>query len=640
MTTERIIPVPFHRVSIDDLFWSPRIETNRMVTVQLGYEQCRNTGRLDAWKLVWKDGEPRRPHIFWDSDVAKWMEAAACSLYLHPDSNLKENLNDVINLMEQAQQPDGYLNSYFTAVEPANRWTNLRDRHELYCAGHLIEAAVMHFLATGEDKFINIITGYADCIDSVFGNGAGQKHGYPGHEELELALVKLFRVTGENRYLELAEFFLNQRGTRPHYYDLESALREEDPAENYEYWQAHLPVREQTEAVGHAVRAMYLYSGMADVATETGDDELAEACRLLWQNVTGKRMYITGGVGSTERGESFTADYDLPNETAYAETCAAIGLVFWAHRMLQIDEKPNAKYADVMERSLYNCVLSGVSLDGTRFFYTNPLEVRPGHAMTQSGLENNYRYSRQEWFNCSCCPTNIMRILSSFGQYIYSSGSNSVYIHLYAGSTAETLVSGVLVNIRQETEYPWKEKVSLFIDPAKPVEFSLSLRIPGWCENPSLELNGKKIRQLQITNGYTHIRRLWRKDDTLNLILPMPVRKIEAHPEVRDNCGKTAIMRGPIVYCLEEEDNVPNLNDIRLDSSAELRAEYDENLLGGCTVIKGTASIKNGEGWTDHLYRPGVTETMPVEIKAIPYCLWNNRRSGGMLVWISENMPD
>ena len=640
MKTDHIIPVPFHRVSVDDLFWSPRIETNRMVTVPLGYEQCRNTGRLDAWKLDWKDGDPCRPHIFWDSDVAKWMEASACSLYFHQDQKLKENLNNVIDLMEKAQQPDGYLNSYFASVEPDNRWTNLRDRHELYCAGHLIEAAVTHFDTTGDDKFINIIIRYADCIDSVFGNGAGQKRGYPGHEELELALVKLFRATGENRYLELAAFFLNQRGTRPHYYDLESASRKEDPAENYEYWQAHLPVREQTEAVGHAVRAMYLYSGMADVAAETCDTELAETCRFLWRNVTEKRMYITGGVGSTERGESFTADYDLPNETAYSETCAAIGLVFWAHRMLRIDEKPNGKYADAMERSLYNCILSGVSLDGTRFFYTNPLEVRPGHAMAQSGPENNYRYSRQEWFNCSCCPTNIMRILSSFGQYIYSSGNDSVYVHLYAGSTANVVMEGVRVKIRQDTEYPWREKVTLFIDPEKPVEFSVSLRIPGWCEKASLELNGKEIKQLQISNGYSHMRRLWSKGDTLKLTLPMPVLKIEAHPKVRNNCGKTAIMRGPIVYCLEEEDNTPNLNDICLDPSAELKAEYDENLLGGCTIITGTASIRKGKGWADHLYRPGVTETIPVEIRAIPYCLWNNRRPGGMLVWISENLKN
>jgi DUF1680 family protein len=385
---------------------------------------------------------------------------------------------------------------------------------------------------------------------------------------------------------------------------------------------------------------MYLYSGMADVAAETDDNELAETCRLLWRNVTGKRMYITGGVGSTERGESFTADYDLPNETAYAETCAAIGLVFWAHRMLYIDDEPEAKYADVMERSLYNCVLSGVSLDGTRFFYTNPLEVRPGHALTQSGLENNYRYSRQEWFNCSCCPTNVMRILSSFGQYVYASGSDSIYVHLYVGSTAEIEISGVPVNIRQETEYPWKETVTMAVEPAEPVEFSLFLRIPGWCRNASVELNGKEIGQLCVNNNYAEIRRFWRKGDTLNLILPMAVRKIEAHPEVRGNCGKIAIMRGPIVYCLEEEDNTPDLNDIRLDSSTELKAIYDETLLGGCTVITGTARIRNGKGWAEQLYSPGITETIQVEIKAIPYCLWNNRKSGGMLVWISENYPN
>ncbi|MCD4776999.1 MAG: glycoside hydrolase family 127 protein [Candidatus Aegiribacteria sp.] len=640
MKSGSIAPVPFRMVSVDDRFWTPRMETNRLVTIPLGYEKCRETGRLDAWKLDWKEGDPCRPHIFWDSDVAKWMEAAACTLHLHPDTELKENLEGVITLMEKAQQPDGYLNSYFTMLEPENRWTNLRDRHELYCAGHLIEAAVMHFSATGDDRFLNIVKRYADCIDSVFGNGEGQKRGYPGHEELELALVKLFDVTGENRYLQLADFFLNQRGTRPHYYDLESKYRSEDPAEDYEYWQAHLPVREQKEAVGHAVRAMYLYSGMADVAARTDDNELAKTCRTLWRNVTGKRMYITGGVGSTERGESFTADYDLPNETAYAETCAAIGLVFWAHRMLHIDEKPNAEYADVMERSLYNCVLSGVSLDGTRFFYTNPLEVRPGHALAQSGLENNYRFSRQEWFNCSCCPTNIMRVLSSFGLYVYASGSDSIYIHLYVGGTAEIEISGVRVKIRQETDYPWKETVTMAVEPEEPIEISLFLRIPGWCENASVELNGKEIKQLQVINGYAEISRLWRKEDTLNLTLPMPVRKIEAHPEVRGNCGKIAITRGPIVYCLEEEDNTPDLNDIRLDSLAEFKAEYDETLLGGCTVITGTARIRNIDGWVDQLYRPSVTETMPVEIKAIPYCLWNNRRQGGMIVWISENIPN
>ncbi|MCD4707561.1 MAG: glycoside hydrolase family 127 protein [Candidatus Sabulitectum sp.] len=637
MGSERIAPVPFHRVSIDDRFWSPRIETNRDVTIPLGYEQCRKTGRLDAWKLNWKDGDPRRPHIFWDSDVAKWMEAAACSLRLHRDDSLEENLNNIISLMEKAQQPDGYLNSYFTAVEPEKRWTNLRDRHELYCAGHLVEAAVAHSFATGDDRFISIARRYADCIDSTFGSGADRKRGYPGHEELELALVKLFRATDERRYLELAVFFLNERGTKPHYYDLESVSRGEEPARNYEYWQAHLPVREQKEAVGHAVRAMYLYCGMADAAIETGDGELAEACRVLWRNVTERKMYITGGIGSTAQGESFTADYDLPNETAYAETCAAIGLVFWAHRMLHIDERPNSKYADVMERSLYNCVLSGVSLEGTRFFYTNPLEVRPGHAMAQSGSENNYRYSRQEWFSCSCCPTNIVRILSSFGQYIYSRTDDSIYVHLYAGSTAEMVMSGIRVNIRQETEYPWKGEVTLFVEPEKSVEFTLFLRIPGWCENAYLKLNGEEVKQFPVTDGYVHIRRLWRKDDILHLVLPMPVRKIEAHPEVRDNCGKIAIMRGPIVYCLEEEDNMPDLQDIRLDSSAELKAGYDGSLLGGCTVITGTACIRQSGGWVDKLYRPGLTETVPVGIKAIPYCLWNNRKPGGMLVWISVN---
>ena len=368
--TQSCKPVLFNQVTIEGGFWGPRIETNRKVTLPIEYEHLKKTGRLEAWELKWKPGDPNPPHIFWDSDVAKWMEAAAYSLTCHPDKTLEQNLDRVIALMEKAQLPDGYLNTHFIAVEPEKRWTNLRDNHELYCAGHLMEAAVAHYHATGKRSFLDVMCRYADHIHRTFGPGRDQKRGYPGHEEIELALIKLWGATGNRSYLDLATFFINERGRPPHYFTLEAQARGEDPARqrhgNYEYSQSHLPVREQTKVVGHAVRAMYLYCGMADVAAATGDKALLAACRRLWQNVTRRRMHVTGGIGPTASNEGFTTDYDMPTDTAYLETCAAIGLVFWAHRMLQADL--DGDYGDVMERALYNGVLSGVSVEGDRFF--------------------------------------------------------------------------------------------------------------------------------------------------------------------------------------------------------------------------------------------------------------------------------
>src|SRR5512136_2068131 len=413
-------PLSFTQVSIEDEFWAPRLRTNRERTIPLEYEQCRSTGRLDAFRLNWKPGMEPVPHIFWDSDVAKWIEAASYTLAAHPDPRLQAQLDEIISLIASAQNSDGYLNTHFTVVEPGKRWTNLRDRHELYCAGHLIEAAVAHFQATGKRTLLDVLCRYADHIDQTFGPRPGQKRGYPGHEEIELALVKLYHVTGERRYLDLSLYFVDERGRQPHYYDLEAVARGDDPAsywaKTYAYMQAHVPVREQHQVVGHAVRAMYLYSALADLAGETGDRSLLETCEELWLHLCTRNLYITGGIGPSPANEGFTADYDLPNESAYAETCASIGLVFWNHRLLQLECA--GRYADMMERALYNGVLSGVSLDGEKFFYENPLASQGNH-------------HRQAWFDCACCPPNLARLLASLGQYVYAQNDTELAVHLY-----------------------------------------------------------------------------------------------------------------------------------------------------------------------------------------------------------------
>ncbi|MBU4200527.1 MAG: glycoside hydrolase family 127 protein [Verrucomicrobia bacterium] len=634
-TTLKRVPALLKNVSFNGGFWAPRLETNRRVTLSTEYRLCKQTGHIDAWKLNWKPGQPNPPHIFWDSDLAKWIEAAAYSLATHPDRMLEKRVDGVVDLMAKAQAPDGYLNTHFLAVEPAKRWTNLRDCHELYCAGHLIEGAVAYYQATGKKKMLDVLCRYADHIDSVFGREKGKKRGYCGHEEVELALVKLYRATGKRRYLKLAKFFIDERGRRfPHYFDLEAKARGKDPgkwnAERYRPHQAHLPVRAQTKLAGHAVRALYLCSGMADVAAETGDRTLLAACKRLWQNVTSQRMYITGGVGSAHAGERFTFDYDLPNESAYAETCANIALVFFAQRLLNIEA--DARYADVMERTLYNGVLSGVSLDGKRFFYVNPLAQHP-----DAFRSSNWVTERQKWFGCACCPPNIARLFASLGQYVYSQGPNEITVHLYAQGIARFKMGNRAVRLTQRTEYPWQETAEISVNPDAPMKFTLSLRIPGWCRRTAIRINGKplSLRPL-MRKGYARIRRRWKPGDRVELTFPMPVERIEAHPAVRMDCGRVALQRGPIVYCLEEIDNRANLDDICLPRSSRLTAKFNPRLLNGAVVITGQGLRRNPARWDGQLYRMEASKTKSVALKAIPYFLWNNRKPGEMLVWIRE----
>jgi len=622
-------PLPLNAVTIDDIFWTPKIRANRQVTLDIEYQQCRDTGRINAFTLDWKSGKQPVPHIFWDSDVAKWIEAAAYSLATHPDPQLDSLLDEVIAMIAASQQPDGYVNSHFSAVEPEKRWTNLRDWHELYCAGHLIEAAVAHYQATGKSTLLDIMCRYADYIASVFGRNEGQLRGYPGHEEIELALVKLYRVTGEKRYLDLASYFVEERGQQPegvHYFESEAIRRGEDPsrfwAKSYSYMQAHLPVRQQDEVVGHAVRAMYLYSGLADLAGELDDPSLLKACERLWSDLALHKLYITGGIGPSRLNEGFTTDYDLPNESAYAETCAAIGLVFWAHRLLNLTG--SGRYADVMERALYNGVISGVSLDGERFFYENPL----------ASIGNHHR---QPWFDCACCPPNIARILSSLQLYAYAQSANEIAVHLFIQGTARFLMKEQPIMLNVTSRYPWEGLVDLRMDFPTSCQFILSLRRPSWCRNSCLWLNGQPLDSETLFNdGYIRINRLWQPGDVITYSMDMPVERMYAFPDIRHDAGMTALQRGPIVYCFETADNDQPLSRIRLPKRVEITSTFEPELLGGIVKLHGEALATVTTGWGNDLYRSEPPALDPVPFTAIPYHAWDNRSPGAMLLWLPE----
>ncbi len=621
------------KVIIEDQFWSPRIAVNRDRGIEIQYRQLERVGAIDALDLS-RPPSPLpippssfngvTPVMWWDSDIAKWIEAASYSLATHPDAKLEVLVDDVIARIAKAQQPDGYLNTYFTAREPAKRWSNERDFHELYCAGHLIEAAVAHFEATGKRTLIEVLERYLELIGTVYGPNAGQKHGYPGHEEIELALVKLHRVTQNPKHLEMAQYFVDERGKQPHFFDLEAVARGEVPEKfhfgTYEYAQAHKPVREQSEVVGHAVRAMYLYAAMADLAATLDDTELRGACERLWSDLTTKRLYITGGLGPSKDNEGFTTDYDLPNDTAYAETCAAIALVFWAKRMSQLTK--DAKYADVMERALYNNVLAGVSLDGTRYFYDNVLESRGDK-------------HRWDWHPCPCCPPNVLRLLASFGAYIYSASPSEVSVDLYVQGIAELKVAGTNLKLWQTTEYPWDGTVSIKLELEHPAQFALRLRIPGWSRGATLKVNAQTIElESVIKSGYAVLERIWQTNDEIRLEFPMPIERVRAHPSVRADAGQVALQRGPILYCLEAVDHDLPLHQIVLKKTTPLEAHFEADLLEGVTVITGTALAEDISTWNGTLYRTDQASSRAVPIKAIPYFAWDNREAGEMRVWI------
>ena len=569
--------------------------------------------------------------VFQDSDIYKWIEGAAYTLSWHPDPELEATVDRAVEIVAAAQQPDGYLDTYYIINGMDQRWTNLRDNHELYCAGHLIEAAEAYYQVTGKRRLLDVALRLVDHIRSVVGPEEGKLHGYPGHPIIEMALMRLYEVTGNPAHLELARYFVDQRGQRPFFYEAE-AQRNGVPCEwkssmsGFRYYQAHKPVREQDKAVGHAVRAVYLYSGMADLARETGDEALAKTCRRLWKNLTERRMYITGAIGSSEYGEGFTSDYDLPNDTDYGETCASIGLVFFARRMLRLE--PCGQYADIMERALYNGVICGIQLDGKRFFYVNPLEVVP-QACADDYNKRHVKPERQKWFGCACCPPNIIRLLASLQDYICDEIGDALFVHLYIGGTIRT--DGFVLEI--ETNYPWDGSVDIRVDAEQPVERTLALRIPAWCERWTLSVNGVEAEGTPV-NGYIRLTREWSDGDRASLRMEMSVCTMHANPRVCSDIGMVALQRGPLVYCLEEADNGPMLHALRLSPQLRAETKWEPDMLNGIVMIETDGLRQSLEDWENKLYLEAEPREEPVRLRWIPYYAWANRGLGEMRVWV------
>ena len=611
----KLQPVPFTAVKISDAFWSARQETNRIASIPVSLDNLEKAGNLENFRLAARHATNGfRGPVFMDSDLYKAIEAASFSLATHPDPELEARLDVMILLIAAAQQPDGYLDTYYIVKEPGRRWTNLRDCHELYCAGHLIEAAVAHYQATGKTNLLTVATKLADHIDSVFGPEP-KRLGYPGHPEIELALVKLWRATGEPRYFALAKFFVENRGR--HFFAQEHQLAEE----NYDgtYWLDDVPIFDHEKIKGHAVRAAYLMSGTTDVAAQTGDPRLLAMLERVWGNTTEKNMYLTGGIGPSARNEGFTVDYDLPNLTAYQETCATVALAQWASRMGRL--YGDAKYADVVERGLYNGMLAGVSHDGNRFFYVNPLESTGNH-------------HRQEWFGCACCPPNAARTIASLGGYAYATGSNSLWVNLYIQGEVEAQIGDRKITVAVKTDYPWDGRVVLKPQVKAAADFELRLRVPGWCQGASLSLNGKMIATPKMERGYFVLSRQWEKGEVVTLDLPMPVQRVAANPMVAADQGLLAIQRGPLVYCVEPCDQTAPVASLVLPAAADLNVEKSK-LFDGITVIRGLGEETRKSVWNDTLYQ-NADAPKRIEIKAVPYFVWDNRQAGPMKVWLPD----
>lgn len=613
-------PVSFQDVHIHNGFWHERQKINSDITIYSVWERFKDTGRFDAFTFSWKKGEPNPPHIFWESDFAKWAEAVAFILEKKKDERLEQAVDEIVDLIEEHQDANGYFNIWFTVGEPENRFKK-RTEHELYCAGHLMEAAVAYFHATGKKKFLHLMCKYADYIETVFVKEKTAAFITPGHEEIELALVKLYQCTGEQRYLALSKFFINNRG-------------KDDPSQYYnwanaKYAQDHLPVREQSTAEGHAVRATYLYSGMADIAYEYEEDTLFQACRKIFENIAYKKMYITGGIGSGVIGEAFTIDYDLPNLTAYTESCAAIGLILFARRMLLLDA--DSLYSDVAERALYNGFLSSISLDGKSFFYENPLEIDPRLHKRDASIGNGTTrfpiMQRLEVFDCSCCPPNIARFIASVGDLLYTYNENTVWIHHYIDSTARVDTGNKAVHITQSTEYPRNGSIQLTVSGAK--DMQIAVRIPGWCNEYKINSNGAGC-DFTLKKGYAYIQCT---EDMMEVELDfeMKLQWMEASPYVQDNAGRVALQRGPVVYCLEAVDNGTQLRDVMVDGIHAAKVEYSESL-HACTIeIDG---YRRDANQFKSLYQPVSDTFVKQKLKFIPYYAFANRGESEMIVWV------
>ncbi|GHV55315.1 hypothetical protein AGMMS49579_17870 [Spirochaetia bacterium] len=650
-------PIPLKDVKIGDTFWSPFMERVRTQVIPYQWEALndRVSGAEPSYcmrnfKLAVELTHPELDYgvpkdigfggmVFQDSDFAKWIEAAAYSLVWHPDPALEKNLDDSIDIICNAQQADGYLDTYYIVNGLDKRFTNLKDNHELYCFGHFLEAAVACFEATGKRKLLDALIRYADCIDKHIGPGEGKLRGYPGHEIAEMALFRLYAITRDEKHLKLAQYFIDQRGQKPLFFEEETKKNQnnfywKDSFVQYQYYQAGKPVREQHIAEGHAVRAVYLYSGMADSARIGGDEELMKACNDIWENIVKRQMYITGAIGQSAYGESFSYDYNLPNDTVYAETCAAIGLAFFARRMASMS--PRSMYGDVLEKTLYNGIISGMDLDGKAFFYVNPLEVLP-EACLKDRRMHHVKNQRQKWFACACCPPNLARIISSLGSYVHSFNQGALYTHLFIGSDSTVKIAGSKIGVKIETNYPWEDTVRVSFKIDGSAKFRYGLRIPGWCNHFNLTLSGGNV-EYKTEDGYAVIEREWKNGDKLELRFDMPVSFVEANPKVRENTGKVAVMRGPMVYCLEEADNGKELFKLHAGKPENVLFKFEKNLLEGVVTI--SFKGKKEKDWNDdQLYRPleaGDAVYEEKELNLIPYYAWANRRIGEMTVWINK----
>lgn len=636
-----IQPVAFTQVKLTDHFWTSRIETNRTVTIPASFERCESTGRVKNFQMAAEHkGKFCTTYPFDDTDIYKTIEGASYSLALHPDKKLDHYVDSMITIIGRAQEPDGYLYTART-IDPLHvgpwlgtqRWEKEQENsHELYNAGHMYEGAVAHFLATGKRNFLNIALKNADLLVRTF--GPGKRHVAPGHQVVEMGLVKLYRITGKKEYLDLAKFFIDERGHK------EYNKKSKNVYENGIYWQDDKPVIDQDEAEGHAVRAMYLYSGMADVAALTGDKEYLTAIDKIWNNMVGKKMYVQGSIGAVGDGERFGDNYELPNATAYNETCAAIGNVFWNERMFLLHG--DAKYIDVLEKTLYNGLISGVGLDGKSFFYTNALQIRDG--FNHPDIERE----RAGWFTCSCCPTNVVRLMPSIPGYIYAQNGKDVYINLFISGTGDMKVNNKDLKIIQQNNYPWDGALAFTVDPASGMELNLKIRIPGWAQNqavPSdlysyqtplnkkieIKLNGKPI-DYQMQNGYAVISKKWKKGDKVEMNLPMDVQRVIATDKLTEDAGKIALQRGPIMYCAEWKDNDGKAANIIIPQNTTFTAAYDANQLNGITILKG--SVKTIQVDADGQNISTVNKIMT----AIPYYSWANRGKGEMTVWFPQQV--
>lgn len=611
----KLAPVAVDAVHLKDAFWAPRLAINNEATIPSQFEQIEQTGRLDNFRKASGKMEGAFEGIFFnDSDIYKWLEAVSFSLTQQDSPAAREMIATASQEIAAAQQPDGYLNTYYMFERADKRWSNLKDMHELYCAGHFFQGAVAHYRATGERSMLDVACRFADLICEVFGDGPNQRPGACGHEEIEMAMVELYRATGERRYLDQANYFLNVRGREP------AVLG------GGEYHQDHKPVREQDRMTGHAVRHVYLTCGMADVYLETGDKALFEALEALWRNMTERQMYVTGGIGSRWEGEAFGRDYELPNERAYTETCAAIGSLMWNWRMLAA--MGEARFADIMELALYNGILAGLSLDGRKYYYQNP-------------LFDDGTHRRQEWFGCACCPPNVARLLAELPGYFYSVSNNAVWSHLYAEGDAQiALPDGREVKLSQRTKYPWEGQVEIEIDAAG--EFDLMLRIPGWAQGAGVTVNGERFTGPAEPGSYIRISRNWQAGDRVRLELPMPVVRVHSHPYVQENRGHAALMRGPLVYCIEQADN-PEIDprDLVLPKDSTFEPHWEPKLLNGVTALTGRAKIAAPSADWKGLYMAGDARSEPPAVReaavtAIPYFAWANRTPGRMQVWLRE----